>query len=376
MKKENKKVRQSNFELMRIISMFMIVLWHVIKNNINFVQTPDVVHFFLIIIICTIVIHVNSFVMVNGYFSFSKTRNSWKKACSLLGVTWFYKVAMAVVLFFVTTGVIGKFELFKEFFPLDVIRSYWFINCYILLLLLSPFINILLDRLTESQYRKLLLTSFLLFSIVPFITNQTMVSNDGFNLVQFIFLYLIGAYFKKYPIEKNYHFKKFSKNKIQLLSLSLFLICVFFNVCIYFLSLYLKSIDQVLLQEIGEGLHHSIFCYSSPIIIIQTIAYFQFFRTLSIQKRWINSLASLTFGIYLFHENYYLKLILYAPFRLHQHAQNMGIFVYAFVVAISIFLVGLVIEWIRKQIAKFLKGRKWVKNIQNRCIHYIEQIES
>lgn len=376
MKNVEKKGRQSNFELMRILSMFMIVLWHVIKNNINFVETPNIVHFFLMIIICTIVIHVNSFVMVSGYFSSSKKKNSWKKAFSLVGVTWFYKVAIALILFFVTVGVLGPNELLKEFFPLDIIRSYWFINCYILLLLLSPFLNILLDHLTESQYRKLLLTSFLLFSVLPFVTNQTMVSNDGFNLIQFIFLYLIGAYFMRYPLEKNYHFKYFSKNKIQVLSLLLFLTCIFFNLCIYFLSLYLKGIDQVLLQEVGEALHHSIFCYSSPIIIIQTIAYFQFFKTLSFQNKWINLVASLTFGVYLFHENYYLKLILYAPFQIHKHAQNMGIFVYAFVIAFSIFLVGIIIEWIRKKITEFLKKRKWVQKYYDKCVRYMEEIEA
>ena len=101
------KVRKSNFELLRIISMYMIVLWHVTKNNIDFTQTPDIVHLFLVIIICISVVHVNSYVMISGFFSTKKT-TTWKKTLSLIGKTWVYKVVIAIILFLTTSNIISE----------------------------------------------------------------------------------------------------------------------------------------------------------------------------------------------------------------------------------------------------------------------------
>lgn len=65
----SKKIRNSNFELMRIISMFLIVLYHTIYHG-HIIQNSTTLFlktFFLILEIITIV-HVNSFVLVSGYY--------------------------------------------------------------------------------------------------------------------------------------------------------------------------------------------------------------------------------------------------------------------------------------------------------------------
>ena len=62
------KLRQSNFELMRIISMFMIVMWHVIISGVGLSQANNTLTLFLDIIKSVLVVHVNSFVLVTGYF--------------------------------------------------------------------------------------------------------------------------------------------------------------------------------------------------------------------------------------------------------------------------------------------------------------------
>lgn len=367
------KVRKSNFELLRIISMYMIVLWHVTKNNIDFTQTPDIVHLFLVIIICISVVHVNSYVMISGFFSTKKT-TTWKKTLSLIGKTWVYKVVIAIILFLTTSNIISELELLKEFFPLDLAQSYWFINRYIVLLLLIPYINILINKLTEKQYKNLLLTSFVLFSVIPLLTSQLTISNDGFNILHFIYIYLIGAYFAKFPLEDNYHFKNFSKNKLQIFLIITFFLCVFFEIAIYYLSLNFQSSSNLLLQDIGTTLNNSIYCYSSPIVIIQTIAYFLFFKTLNIENKLINKIASLTFGIYLFHENYYLKKILYKPFQITKYFDSKFLMIDIFIIALIIFTAGLLVETIRKLCAKIPSKIKWIQIKKEKALQYIENI--
>jgi len=66
------KIRQSNFELMRIVSMIMIVLWHIIIHGHLIDNTTGGINLFLNLILCLCIVHVNSFVLVTGYFQYDK----------------------------------------------------------------------------------------------------------------------------------------------------------------------------------------------------------------------------------------------------------------------------------------------------------------
>ena len=57
------KVRESSFELMRIISMFMIVVWHVIICGVGLDQVSESLSFSFDTIKSLFVVHVNSFVL-------------------------------------------------------------------------------------------------------------------------------------------------------------------------------------------------------------------------------------------------------------------------------------------------------------------------
>ena len=69
---DTKKERLSNFELMRIISMFLIVMWHTTLHSETYTSAHGFLRFMLDIIMCLCVVHVNSLVMVTGYFQCNK----------------------------------------------------------------------------------------------------------------------------------------------------------------------------------------------------------------------------------------------------------------------------------------------------------------
>ena len=85
-----KSKRLSNFELMRIVSMFLIVIWHVIMHGKMFANTSsDVIKFILNLIQYIIIIHVNSFVLLSGYFQ-SKSKFRIGKFLDLIMEVLFY----------------------------------------------------------------------------------------------------------------------------------------------------------------------------------------------------------------------------------------------------------------------------------------------
>lgn len=66
------KGRNSNFELLRIVSMFMIVIWHFIIHSGIYYNTSGYSHILIQFVCALLMIHVNSFVLLSGYFQSDK----------------------------------------------------------------------------------------------------------------------------------------------------------------------------------------------------------------------------------------------------------------------------------------------------------------
>ncbi len=131
--------------------------------------------------------------------------------------------------------------------------------------------------MTKKQFHRLLLSLFLIGSIVPFFTGQLAFNNNkGFSLLTFCLLYCFGAYLKKFPIKKNYFFKVFSVNARRLIFIFVFLLCVFLNALLHYHGEELLISEHSILKEIGRLLT-ALPDYDSPTIIIQTLVYFLLF---------------------------------------------------------------------------------------------------
>ncbi|MFV8260315.1 acyltransferase family protein [Aerococcus viridans] len=76
------KERQQNFELLRIIAMFMIVVSHVITHYIMEVEleVTDLNSFLLILLRAIIYICVNVYIIITGYFSINSKQLKIKKS--------------------------------------------------------------------------------------------------------------------------------------------------------------------------------------------------------------------------------------------------------------------------------------------------------
>ena len=100
---KEKTERNSNFELMRITSMFMIVIWHFIFHSNILAKTSGTLNLIIYFIYIIVSIHVNSFVLVSGYFQYNKKFKP-RKVVSLITTTWFYKLIYAII--FSVTGIV------------------------------------------------------------------------------------------------------------------------------------------------------------------------------------------------------------------------------------------------------------------------------
>ena len=351
MKKEKKIIRNSNFELMRIISMFFIVLYHTIYHGyvIQNSTTTFLKTFFLVLEMITI-IHVNSFVLLSGYYQ-SESQFKLKKIIKLILLNLFYSLLFLFIFSYFKILDINKFLALKGLLFLNI-NEYWFIKIYIFLLCLSPFLNIIIKNINKKEYKIFLGLLILFLSILPTFSGQELLNNNGYTLSQFVMLYFIGGYLKKYPLKMN------SRLKVRIISLISFSGCILLN---YFLTSVALKIPgpSDFINYISNNINVSCLSYSNPIIIIQSISYFIFFMTFKFQNKLINKISSLVLGVYFIHDNNYVRLWIYKFLKIDNGLIYSRKFIIYFIeIVIVIFTVCLVIECIRKMIIKLLSFTK------------------
>lgn len=368
------KERNSSYELMRIVSMFLIVLYHIILHGkvLENCQNEGLKIIFEFIEFVTLV-HVNSFILVTGYYQVESNFKQ-SKIWSLLNANWFYRVLIVILLLTFNIVSIDKVSLIKETFPINL-NEYWFFKNYLLLYCLTPFINKGIEKLNKSTYQKMIIVSFIIFSIVPSVTGGSYFDNSGFTLYQFVFLYMVGAYLKKYPLSKSYIFKVMSKNMYKLILIFILFTCVFSNYILYKYSMSVSSVNTVL-GEISSYVSRASTLYNNPFVIIQSICFFEYFGTLTIKNRYINKLASLVFGIYLIHDNNFSRGLIYAYLKINDGPIYSYKFIfYVFFIAVLIYAICAVIEYIRQKLFKKIYNFKLSKMIREKYYEFIKNIK-
>ncbi len=371
-KNQNSKVkmRNSNFELMRIVSMFFIVIYHIIIHGKLLENSHGTTHFVLYIILAICIVHVNSFILVTGYFQ-CKSKLKLTKVIQLNNSIWFYTVSIVLFFIIVKGNTFNSIELLKTFLPISY-NDYWFLTNYLILYLISPILNTVINNIDEKKFKRIIVLLLFIDSILPTLTNSSFFNVTlGYSLYHFIFLYFVGAFLRNYPIEDWYIFKKTSKKALQLISLFIFFLMAFINIINQSASKELLNMHPII-AEVGIIFSNSFIAYNNPLVIIQTIAFFVFFSTLNLKNTFINYISTATIGIYLIHDNNNIRNVLYKFLGFNGNNYSVIILVKILGCAILIFISCLIIELIRKFIFKLIyntkiakKNREWYRNYIN-----------
>ena len=221
----DKVKRESNFELLRIISILMVISSHlVINSEINF-ESNYFVNTLLsrFLILGCIANHI--FIIIMGYFMVKK-EITYKKIIPLVLEMFFYSIMFSLLNIFIFKSKTNIISIIKGFFP--IFFGNWFIRNYILLFLFTPFINKFINILKKNEFKKLvILLIIIVFCIPTFTKNAFGYSNHAI----FFADYLIGAFTSFFPIT----FLEKKKNNIigifisiLLLILSVFLLYILF----------------------------------------------------------------------------------------------------------------------------------------------------
>ena len=196
------KERYSNFELLRIISMIMIIAYHYsIKGQGGYIsEMPIANKMFVEEVSMFGKIGVNLFVLITGYFGIQsreiKIIKMLKLECQVLFFSLFMMVFGGAAKGFILSEV-----RFQYFFP-TIFNLYWFMTAYMILYCFMPFINKMLLALQDSEIKILRRLIIFIWCIIPTFTFQL---DAGMNWSQQIWMfatYILGASFRLLPIKK------------------------------------------------------------------------------------------------------------------------------------------------------------------------------
>lgn len=367
-KKPIEKTRDSGVELLRIILMFQVIFLHICDyggfSAINLELGG--VHEFIywvhqIFSRCPVYI----FILISGYFSVtskSTMKSIWPKAKNIYLSAIFYSLGVTFFLLILGTADIGKKDIVKSFLPFTS-RTWYFISVYLIVLVLSPVVNLALTRLSKKDYRILLAVLFFMFSIWQVVAtiepvnkiisvNSVIETTRGRGLYGFLFMYIIGGYIRL-------HVKQEEKPAWKYLAASFGF--VFLDVILVYA---LKGIP------ILENYASVVTLNNAPFAIMQAVCLLLFFKTVHFKSKFINKLSSHNLGVYMLHEHWLMRRVIWN--KVFLATQNTAFYsspfylVKVYTIIFIIYVAGILLDMTRAFIFSVIE--KIYKRIKNHNI--------
>lgn len=363
-----KKVRSSNLELFRIISMLLIIAHHYVVNSglIDadgpiYLQPLSIKSFLVLLLGAWGKTGINCFMMITGYFM-CKSNITLKKYAKLVIEVFFYRIVIYAIA--VCTG-LQAFSLSSLVQNLLIVKNIQqnFTGCFLVFYLFIPFLTIVVKNLNEKQHIRLLVLlgfTYVLFGTLPkFKVDMNYVS-------WFAVIYFIASYIRLYP------HKSFSSKKLWGVVMA---VCVFLSaasvICCTWLSFRLNN--RMAYFFVSDS--------NNTLAVLTGVASFMFFKNLSISySKLINTLGASTFGVLLIHTNDNIRDWLWNNLLKNTEVYNENyIYIHAAASVIGIFTICTIIDvlrirFIESPVMKFLDKKyesikQWYELTENKLFN-------
>ena len=318
------KERQSNIELCRIISIILILFLHS-----TFFSLGVDVSYGVMLLAGFSIVGVNVFVMITGYFSATPKKSS---LINLLFICFYWMIVKIAINIGFQQGVDLNDILF-------ISNSNWFIPAYIVLLFITPILNVFSQTVSKRALLggvfSLLILEIWFDWIPPHLEKVGFI--QGYSALHFIVLYLIARYIKLFDLPN--WFKK--------VSFAIYLTCSFITATLF----YAKSRWM--------PLSVNYYAYNSPLVMMASISLLVTFLQLKLAtSKIINHLAKSTLAVLLGH---FLIMFLYqAQFKyIYSHFSGIKLITFWVISVITVFSVLVVVDQIR--ILLFHPLRQYIK---------------
>lgn len=332
----NRIERFSNFEALRIVCMLFIVAGHLIMWHDFHSETIDRV------ISCGIrpffMVAVNCFVLISGWFGI---KYSFKKILTLNNTLTFWVFVLGALAIW---GGLHEIFLRKDILmvvPL-ITKKYWFITIYVALCLLAPYLNILVDAISRKEFKRLLITCICLFVILPSVgalfNFESVTADSGYGIVNFMLLYLLGRYMRLH--------RKPQKSEWLYLGM-------------YLASMTACGLFQIVYSRLLGFEFTTFISYDTFFVFVGAVALFCAFSRMTFSNKWINTLATACFAVYIIHIHPWIGGWAFEDLLGMKDISDGWFMIYLFVVPCITYLGCFLLEQIRIYLAKRMFNNKY-----------------
>lgn len=270
------KERDSNIELLRIVCMLFILIHHFIIHSLVpdlFVRDGEINAYRVACIVINgfVYVGVNCFILISGYYGIKfKLRSLFNLYCICV----FFALLVALMKACVTDVQVDKSLLYTILLPFSH-SDWWFIKCYVALFLIAPVLNKAAQNLGRKEFITVIVLLTVLNIYLGYYWHQH--NSDGYNLVQFIYVYLIGAFLRRFPL------KRLDRK---------------YSMILYLSGALLWSLISILSVK-WRVPHWVPFYYNNPLVILAAVGLFVFMTQIEIRSVAVNTIASSVLAAYL-----------------------------------------------------------------------------
>lgn len=299
MKRNN---RASNIELLRILCMIAIILYHnAVWGGYSF-SSVSLNKISLDALSMCGKVAVNIFGIISGFYS--KRENKLYKGLRIgkqtVLTSWIF-LAIYLLINITIDREVGFGQIIQCVFPI-LLGQYWFVSAFILVLLFSPYIDKCVDNFSDKEIKGFIVLTFLVWCLISRLPFQSNMQYGWNQYLWLVYMYFIGRILNRYEAV----WLKY-RRKILFVSIVSFFILEGSSIGLNLAGLIdtrfsLHAIDL----RVGN----------SVISVIVSISTFCVFYSLKIKHNMvINRVAESAFSVYLLHENILLRPFLWGFIR-------------------------------------------------------------
>lgn len=342
---QNKKERNSSIELFRILAALLVLIVHLNGWMLgglfdwNDATITPIHKYGQLTIISISCVCVNCFLLISGWFGLKLKFSSIFKIWTTLVCIYlpFYIVEHIWHHHYSIFGYINSIIAFSK-------ESY-FVQCYLMLMVFSPALNLLIEREKKRTILFAITMVSLEFLMEHVFQNKSLGINEGYSLIHFVTMYLVGRSLNQY----RENIVKCSK---------------YIWICGYILAACIVGV----MQYVG---YNKAFAYSNPLVIMESIMLFLPFVYYHFRSKIINTIADSSFSVYIIQVTTPVCTTLFALDQMaFQKMSYPSFLLFTIVFALLFYLVCFVYDCLIKRLTKPLNTKIEIK-LRNIMYHYL-----
>ncbi len=339
--------RNYGIDLLRIVAMFMVVVIHIAGDvtGITGMGEPlsagNIMSWLLYMIVLSAI---DVYGLITGYVCVGN-EVKYKNIINLLFQVWFYTLSITGIFLLVAPEKVTMLNIAQAVLPVTF-GTYWYFSTYFIIFLFIPFVNRILERMSNKTLVCFSATLIVLFCLYKnLLLRDTGIALGGHGILWFTILYIIGATVKKCNL--------FAGTKKRYLLIG----CL----CCVFITLFSKvAIEFVTLRFFGESRGSNMLnSHLSISIVLYSVLLLGLFSKISVKgtgKKLVKFFAPMTFGVYLAHclPLFYQNVLSQRFIWVKDMHWTLAI-VLTLLISAGIYIVASLIDYIRIKLFKLLR---------------------